>query len=353
METCVFTLCSMNYLAYAKTLGDSLIKFNPGAKFIIGLVDRIGIDIDLSEFKAFEIIEIEKINLPYLDEKVRNYDIVELNTSVKPSFFKYLLKTRENLQRIIYLDPDIEIFDELTSIYQGFADFDIILTPHMITPIIGKQTIDEQLILQFGLYNLGFLGVARSDSGFALLEWWENKLRDRCVRNNKNGLFLYQKWMDVVSILFDRVGILKHPGLNVAWWNLHERKITKKGERFHVNESWPLVFFHFGAMSLPQGYENDLSSCIVSLLERDYKNYLKDNNNLYWKNIKCSYTRQREDLMKASQEKKLASEVKSILDNQKLSVWEKATIVSYTIIKKIIPRRIKKKIRKVIRYGKV
>ena len=44
----VFTLCSINYLAQAKTLGDSVLRHNPGYKFIIGLIDKNHTNVDLS-----------------------------------------------------------------------------------------------------------------------------------------------------------------------------------------------------------------------------------------------------------------------------------------------------------------
>ena len=37
----VFTLCAANYLAHAKTLGESLAQHNPDYHFVIGLVDRL------------------------------------------------------------------------------------------------------------------------------------------------------------------------------------------------------------------------------------------------------------------------------------------------------------------------
>ena len=42
----VFTVCSANYLAQAKTLGQSLHQHNPDYHFVIGLVDRISPELD-------------------------------------------------------------------------------------------------------------------------------------------------------------------------------------------------------------------------------------------------------------------------------------------------------------------
>ncbi len=63
-----FTLCSNNYLAQAKTLGDSLLKYNPDYKFFIGLVDRLSDQINYSKDIGHEIITAEDIGIPDFDE---------------------------------------------------------------------------------------------------------------------------------------------------------------------------------------------------------------------------------------------------------------------------------------------
>ena len=73
-----FTLCSNNYLAQAKTLGDSLIKYNPGYKFIIGLIDKLTSEINYTSDIGYEIIPLEDIgiNETYLLENL--VSLVEL-----------------------------------------------------------------------------------------------------------------------------------------------------------------------------------------------------------------------------------------------------------------------------------
>ena len=57
-----------------------------------------------------------------------------------------------------------------------------------------------------------------------------------------------QKWMDLVPGFFDGVYILKHPGYNVAYWNLHGRSIEFKNGDVLVNGE-PCYFFHFSGMN--------------------------------------------------------------------------------------------------------
>jgi hypothetical protein len=46
--------------------------------------------------------------------------------------------------------------------------------------------------------------------------------------------------------LYDNYFILKHPGYNMANWNLHERQLFIEKTSF-VNDEYPLCFFHFSS----------------------------------------------------------------------------------------------------------
>ena len=88
--TIVFTICSINYLAQARTLGDSLKSTNPDILFFIGLVDILeGVSFDESFIPKYPMIEIDKIGIDRFDEMADRYDITELNTAVKPYYFTY------------------------------------------------------------------------------------------------------------------------------------------------------------------------------------------------------------------------------------------------------------------------
>ena len=58
-EKIVLTVCTAAYLAQAKALGDSLLKFNPGYKLVIGLVDKVDGRIESNYWKPHELIEVQ------------------------------------------------------------------------------------------------------------------------------------------------------------------------------------------------------------------------------------------------------------------------------------------------------
>src|SRR5208282_3977814 len=89
------------------------------------------------------------------------------------------------------------------------------------------------------------VAVTNSDEAHKFLSWWEHRCLTLGYVDRQNGLFVDQKWIDFVPCYFNSVLVLKHPGCNMAYWNLHERTLEKVGETWIVNNSEPLIFYHF------------------------------------------------------------------------------------------------------------
>ncbi|MFR9166884.1 MAG: hypothetical protein ACLVKO_11960 [Dysgonomonas sp.] len=158
-----FTICSNNYLSQAKTLADSFFKYNDEYKFIIGLCDKKNELIDYSIFSPCEIVEVEELCIENFEWMVYNYNIIELNTATKPYYFQYFLKTYQDIDYIFYLDPDIQVFNSFSILEKELENKDILLTPHITTPLPNdKKVPNENLFLNYGIFNLGFLGLRKS-----------------------------------------------------------------------------------------------------------------------------------------------------------------------------------------------
>lgn len=296
--TLAFTLCSINYLAQAQTLGQSLQKTNPDVEFVIGLVDRLDkVNLDSDKIPPFQLLEIDKINMNCLDEMCQIYDITELNTAVKPFYFDYFLKNRPEVKNIIYFDPDIIVFDSLQPLKNKLEEFSIVLTPHITSPINDKFDTREIDHLNTGLYNLGFAAISRSEASASMINWWMERLKKDCRIDLCNGLFVDQHWMVFVPIFFrESVYVDKYFGYNVAYWNLHERIVSQEHDNFFINDV-PLIFFHFSGYGInnPQEvskYQNrsnfENRPDIVPLFEY-YAKQLEENFNEYYSQFPCYY----------------------------------------------------------------
>jgi len=120
----------------------------------------------------------------------------------------------------------------------------ILITPHLDAPINDDLKISEHDILLAGAYNLGFIAVRATEDVGEFLRWWQRKLRKYSYVDPLKGYFVDQKWIDLVPGMFDGVYILKDPGYNTAYWNLHSRRVEHLDGRYTVNGR-SARFFHF------------------------------------------------------------------------------------------------------------
>ncbi|OHE56487.1 MAG: hypothetical protein A2Z47_04185 [Thermodesulfovibrio sp. RBG_19FT_COMBO_42_12] len=246
-EIAICTIISKNYLPFARTLAQSFLKYNKGKVFVL-LVDKLDGYFN-PEVEPFELIEIEALRsvVPDLNKFCFQYTILELNTGIKPFLLEYLIK-KYNFKKLIYFDPDILITNSLNDLSAMMDKFSIILTPHLTFPIDDNFKPGEIEILQSGAYNLGFIALSNTSTTITLLHWWKNRLYNQCIVAIDKGLFVDQKWMDLVPGLFDDVFILRHPGYNAAYWNLHSRKVYMKADKIYVNDQ-PSYFLHFSGFN--------------------------------------------------------------------------------------------------------
>jgi hypothetical protein len=128
----------------------------------------------------------------------------------------------------------------------------IVLTPHLLHRVPpGGRTAAESDEFLAGLYNLGFVAVSKGGDTAQFLRWWEARLRDHCFDRTDEGLFVDQKWADLIPALFSSAEILRDDTYNVAHWNLGERCLDYQDGAYRVNGR-PLAFFHFSAIDLFQ-----------------------------------------------------------------------------------------------------
>lgn len=245
-----FTICSNNYLAEAITLGHSLTKNGlPATDFLIFLVDNKPDAIDYTAI-PFSVQLVNTEMVPLYQEIVKKYKIVELSTSVKPSIFKYLIKMYPANKVFMYFDPDLFFYNEVQLLEKELGDHSILLTPHIMQPVPMGHDPFENVFLSYGIYNLGFLAVNADENTIKMLDWWEERTIHLGFDAPARGLFVDQLWMNFVPVFFKNVKLSLHTGLNVSYWNMRERVITGKNGKYTINNTDPLVFYHFSSFDI-------------------------------------------------------------------------------------------------------
>ncbi len=242
MKAAVCTIVAKNYLAHARVLMESVRLWNPELVRIVILVDRIDGYFDPAK-EPFDVVLSEELDIPKARWFHFKYPVLELSTAVKPYALGFLLD-RYELDKIIYLDPDIKVYASLQPLLDTLDRYSMVLTPHITDPLDDGFHPSELDILRCGTFNLGFIGLTSGPETHRFLEWWRKKLYDLCVIDLPRGIFVDQRWMDLAPSLFSRVGIIREPGYNVAYWNLNSRHVERVQDALTVNRE-PLYFLHF------------------------------------------------------------------------------------------------------------
>lgn len=242
-----YTSINNNYFAKARILAKTIKQHCKNARFSLVLSDNVMQDINWVNEPFDDVITIDKLGIPVenLNLWIYIHTVVELCTAVKgQALVKFL---EEGSDKVVYLDPDIAVFDDLHELEQLLDEYDVLLTPHQTIPENKECDIlnNEICSLKHGVYNYGFYAVRNSENGLKYARWWRDRLLSFCYDDIPNGLFTDQRWGDLAPALFEGVYILRDPGCNVSTWNITTRKVTKESDgRYYVNGS-PLKFYHF------------------------------------------------------------------------------------------------------------
>lgn len=292
--TIAFTIVNIPYLPVAKAMADSFVTHNPEVPLYICLFDDQD-DIQDAMFLDYHIYDKSHLNKEEYDDMRRRYDNFSMACALKPFFAEALLRDFDP-EHIVYLDADLMFFDSLTKLDEvlNIQQKSIVLTGHQYTVIPSENEVsNNQTLRKYGIYNAGFIALKNNAVGQQFLAWWKRILFTKCIRDDENGIYYDQTWLDLVPMYFgDDFYMLKDLGYNVAYWNLDERILCFRNEKYFINQKIPLVFYHFARFQ----YYNDMyidgfkikfdDFPLLKNIFDQYRNILQKN--LYEKSIPAS-----------------------------------------------------------------
>lgn len=271
---CFYTSFNKAYLSQALILADSLRKVYAGKVDIVALVVDELEDHEYEYFGIFDQVILAKdLEIPNFKSWIFGLNIVEAATAVKPFGLCQLL---QNYSHVTYMDPDTMIYSPLDEIVAAKEEWDIALTPHQISPQMEDWVVlsTEMESLKFGVFNLGFLSVKATAQGKKIAEWWRDRCYEYCVEDVERGLFTDQKLFDLAPAIFSGVHVLRHPGYNVATWNICERNLSFDEKTGVSVNKFPLRFCHFTKATHIGAAALDKMLTGVSLFEEVFYSYV-------------------------------------------------------------------------------
>ena len=157
MHVCTIIAC--NYAPFARVLAQSFREHHPDGTCWVLVIDELDGRIDPAA-EPFEVVTPADLGIERFDQMAALYSVLELSTAVKPWLLRHLLNDR-GVERVTYLDPDIEVHDSLEEVDGLLRDHHLVLNPHLTSPMPrdGAKPSESDILIA-GSFNLGFVGLA-------------------------------------------------------------------------------------------------------------------------------------------------------------------------------------------------
>ncbi|MDP1561037.1 MAG: hypothetical protein Q8M16_06545 [Pirellulaceae bacterium] len=281
-----YTIVTRNHFFLAAALAENFRQFNPAGRFLIVVADA---DAPATQEPAWDwlapqhrewlshaaikpnfglenLCSARQICPNEFWQLAFQYTPLELTCCLKGRVADSLIQLGET--QLLYLDADTRIFDSVENCLAPLQPAGgVLLTPHLQSPLpLDRYYPNNVDLLRSGVFNGGVLGFVeqteRPKQVQGFLDWWNQCNLHDCIVDPHQGLFVDQRWLDQAPAYFSSVKISRHLGLNVGYWNLHDRRLARTGERWTVRswsagraaapdvmvepDTWePLQVFHF------------------------------------------------------------------------------------------------------------
>ena len=241
-RACVVAAVTPDRLAWADVLADSL-RCHAAVPLVLCI---LGGEPGAPASTASDVITITEhdLTLPRRQRFVFQYSPFELCCAVKPWLIAHA--HRLGFSRVVYLDCDMDVHDDLDRVFSSLQRDSVLLTPHVseCTSATGSGSLLGGLRAR-GLFNAGFVAVGDDHHGDEFLRFWMDRCRTDCIVDVAGGVHVDQGWLDFAPLLVDGVRVVREHGWNVGYWNVATQPLTRDGGgRIHAGTA-PLSFFHF------------------------------------------------------------------------------------------------------------
>lgn len=190
------------------------------------------------------------------------FDPFEFCNALKPFVVADLFD--RGASKIIYLDSDVLPFNRFEVIWNELESCDLLLSPHQLSPPpLEIKYTNEVNVCDMGIFNGGFLAWKAGVNSQKMIAWMCERFPVYGFNERAKGMFVDQKLLPLLTVYFpEMVRICRHPGVNVAYWNLHERDVKKNDDGFSARGE-ALLFFHLS------GFRTSNPNILCSYLSAD------------------------------------------------------------------------------------
>ena len=248
-KCCVTTVITETFLSYAAALRQSLHRSDCPPAFLAFVVDPTD-DTALPDW-ALPLQALES-TLPRVQQMCVRFqgesDANALRWSLKSQAMQYCIN--HGAERVLWCDPDLYFFEDPAILFRMIEPRTVLLTPHYRALRPSTCPINFSKNYTEGLFQAGFVGLGSEAA--TVLDWWAEACLWKMEKSAAAGLYVDQKFLDLLPVCWPDTTIVRHRGCNLAEWNQAECRRDVVNGRVLINGTDPVVFIHFTDWTIEQ-----------------------------------------------------------------------------------------------------
>jgi len=247
------TLFDKNYLYKGIALYHSLKETCDDFTLFILCGDRITYDLldkmNLNNVKLITLQELEKEDADLLFIKnTRTH--AEYLWTCKASLILFLFRKNPYLKAMTYLDSDLYFFNEPQPLFHELND-DFVLI------IKSDVSVEYKRLLSQAQYNTQFIIFKNHPESIKVLEWWREKLIERCYGRPRSILSWKNQNMqgaDQIHLInwvnqFKGIHVLQNQKQCLLPLNVNKYNISYKNNNIYADKT-KIIFYHFHSFEI-------------------------------------------------------------------------------------------------------
>ncbi len=244
----IVTIVTHSFLAYAKAMHSSLMQWNEKIDFTALVVDAD--DSDPLPTWCLTLGQIEEA--PAAKQMIQRFAATEKTDSLRWALKSQLMlrALQRGAQKVLWCDPDLMFFEDPQCLFDDMTKRSMLLTPHYRALRPSTDEVNFQKNFTEGMFQAGLVGAGYEAQ--SVLEWWSEACLWRMDKDAANGLYVDQRYLDLLPILWEDTVISRHRGYNIAEWNWHENRRETIDGRVRINGREPVVFIHFTDVTIAE-----------------------------------------------------------------------------------------------------
>lgn len=156
----------------------------------------------------------------------------------KPVAVQFAMESLPRPECVVYIDADTWFFSDPAPLFDEIGDASVAVSPHAFSPAVEH-------LQSFGRFNAGFIYWRNDETGRRCLADWRDDCLAWCAEEPQpDGRFMNQGYLNRWPERYPGVHLLRHPGLNLAPWNIDAHSIARSASGITV-DGFPLIFYHF------------------------------------------------------------------------------------------------------------